>query len=622
MTPRTLEGQVLGKYRILEPLGRGGMAQVYRAYHPQLERYVAVKVLRTDLVEQEEFLARFQREARAVGGLRHPNVVQVFDFDVQDDLYYMVMELLEGDTLKARLNAYRAHGQVIPLGEMVRIMQDVLRGLGYAHQAGIIHRDVKPANILLTRQGEAVVTDFGIAQIVGGTNYTMSGALMGTLHYMAPEQGMGQKVDERSDLYSLGVVLYEMLAGHPPFDADTPLAILLKHLNDPLPLPRAPEMTIPQPFERVVLKALEKQPDDRYQSAQAMADAITRAVQQCIDPGMEAIVPPPASVQGADEASPSERLTVPPVYSGEARHALADAHFTEDETDMDLQKSLHAEAQPADPQPVLGQSVAAQGNTSEELSQAFQSLASALGGVATMAMSSVAESVRRAADTKAAEAKVAEAKQSPAQNRMQRAAPSQPVKPSWTLPQQADLKDAPVWVNRKAEAARDAEVLPPQLARISPRRGKPGQAAMAGVSLLLGFNLLAVWVGMAFNNWGTFAYGWPMELLLVGILLTLLMASLENLGMLIPVGIIGGNGLLMSFYAITNQWQLWSVFWPLEPLLILVSIFGTLFLVRNAPQPRQLARLLGTLLLLVFGAMVVIVGFGSLIIGAFHAVFG
>ncbi len=172
MAPLSLEGQSLGKYRILEPLGRGGMAQVFKAYHPQLDRYVAVKVLRSDLVEEAEFLARFRREARAVAALRHPNIVQIFDFDVQNDLYYMVMELLEGDTLKAYLNTLRVQGGRLPLGEMVRIFNDVLAGLAYAHAEGIIHRDLKPANIMLTRRGQAVLTDFGIAQIVGGTQYT------------------------------------------------------------------------------------------------------------------------------------------------------------------------------------------------------------------------------------------------------------------------------------------------------------------------------------------------------------------------------------------------------------------------------------------------------------------
>jgi len=186
MAASPLQGQALGNYRILDRLGRGGMAQVYRAYHPQLDRYVAVKVLRSDLVDDESFLSRFQREARAIAALRHPHIVQVYDFDVQDDVTYMVMELLDDDTLTTRLHDHRARGERMPPGEVVRILLDVLDGLSYAHGEGMVHRDIKPANILLTRRGEAVLADFGIAQIVGSTRHTASGALMGTLNYIAP----------------------------------------------------------------------------------------------------------------------------------------------------------------------------------------------------------------------------------------------------------------------------------------------------------------------------------------------------------------------------------------------------------------------------------------------------
>ncbi|MFW6135601.1 MAG: serine/threonine-protein kinase, partial [Chloroflexota bacterium] len=231
-TPSGLEGRTVGRYRILEPLGRGGMARVYRAYHPQLDRYVAVKVLRADLIGDQEFdagswRARFQREARAVAALRHPNVVRVFDFDVAGNLSYIVMECLEGDSLKTRLNDYRVRGERMPLGEVVRILLDVLNGLAYAHSEGMVHRDLKPANVLLTGRGDAVLSDFGIAQIVGGTRHTVPGALMGTVNYMSPEQGREGHSDPRSDLYSLGVIFYEMLVQRPPFEADTPLAVVM-----------------------------------------------------------------------------------------------------------------------------------------------------------------------------------------------------------------------------------------------------------------------------------------------------------------------------------------------------------------------------------------------------------
>jgi serine/threonine protein kinase len=341
MAPSTLAGQTLGKYRILEPLGRGGMAQVYKAYHPKLDRYAAIKVLRSDLVEEAEFLARFRREARAVAALRHPNIVQVFDFDTQDDLYYMVMELLEGDTLKAHLNSFRTSGLHLPHGDLVRILRDVLAGLAYAHSEGVIHRDLKPANIMLTRRGQAVLTDFGIAQIVGGTQYTVSGALMGTLNYMAPEQGLEGKCDARSDIYSLGIVFYEMLTGRVPFDADTPLAILLKHVNDPLPLPRTVDPSIPEPFERVALKALAKNPDDRYQSTAEMAAALDEAARQAgVEPPERVMLPQPGA------GSRSETAAVP-VFSGKERGQIADAGFAAGDTDVTFKPPKSAKTGPA-----------------------------------------------------------------------------------------------------------------------------------------------------------------------------------------------------------------------------------------------------------------------------------
>jgi serine/threonine-protein kinase len=324
MLAQKLEGQTLGKYRILDALGRGGMAQVYRGYHPQLDRYVALKVLRSDLVEQDEFLGRFKREAHAVSGLRHTNIVQVFDFDVQGDLHYMVMELLEGDTLRARLNEYRVRGERMPLNEILRVLVEVLAGLEYAHGEGIIHRDIKPANIMLTKRGQAVLTDFGIAQIVGSTQYTVSGALMGTLNYMAPEQGLKGTCDERSDIYSLGIVLYEMLTGYTPFDADTPLAILMKHLNDPLPLPSQVDPSLPREIEQIVLKALSKDPADRFQSADEMAQAVQSVLDGKLPNAARPMVPPPSGFQAQA------------VFSGAARQQISDHRFADADTNMDI----------------------------------------------------------------------------------------------------------------------------------------------------------------------------------------------------------------------------------------------------------------------------------------------
>jgi serine/threonine protein kinase len=196
--------------------------------------------------------------------------------------------------------------------------------LGYAHSQGLIHRDIKPANIMLTKRGEAVVTDFGIAQIVGETRYTVSGALMGTLSYMAPEQGLQGLCDQRSDLYSLGIVFYEMLTGFTPFDGDTPLAILLKHLHDPLPLPRQIDPALPESLEKIVLKALEKDPANRYQSCQEMTDALAQ-------------ISPEEVPEGARDAlNPASGYGPKAVFSGTSRQKISDLHLASQDTDPDL----------------------------------------------------------------------------------------------------------------------------------------------------------------------------------------------------------------------------------------------------------------------------------------------
>ncbi|MCA9873425.1 MAG: serine/threonine protein kinase [Anaerolineales bacterium] len=312
----SLEGQTLGKYTVLEPLGSGGMARVYRAYHPKLDRYVAIKVLRSDLVDDPMFLSRFRHEAQAVAALRHPNIVQVFDFDIENDDYYMVMELLDGDSLHTRLNDYRVRGEQMPYGEMVRILLDVLDGLDYAHAEGMIHRDIKPANILLTRKGQAV---------------------LGTLNYMAPEQGLQGICDARSDIYAMGVVFYEMLTQQPPYEADTPLAILLKHVNDPLPLPHLVNAAIPLSLERVVLKSLAKEPDNRFQSAAEMAQVLRQAAEEA-DVMLPTRISLPLSF--TTERAPAESVAV---ISGTARGQLANASFAAEETDASLGPKLEAE---------------------------------------------------------------------------------------------------------------------------------------------------------------------------------------------------------------------------------------------------------------------------------------
>ncbi len=301
-----LTGKTLGRYRVLERIGRGGMAEVYKAYQPALERHVAIKVLHSFLLEDEGSRERFSREAKAVAALRHPHIVQVFDFDNEGDEYFMVMEYVDGPNLKARLGALgRSHSR-LSLDEIGGIITAIGGALAYAHRQGMIHRDVKPHNIMFTGAGHALLTDFGIAKIVSGSNVSASGTLSGTPAYMSPEQGRAATLDGRSDLYSLGVVLYEMLTGQVPFDADTPFAVVIKHINDPLPLPRTLDPTIPPSLERVVFKALAKDPSDRFQSA----DEFVQATQAAI---ADAATPDPTRLTLPYARPPADPLTTLPM---------------------------------------------------------------------------------------------------------------------------------------------------------------------------------------------------------------------------------------------------------------------------------------------------------------------
>lgn len=268
----------LGKYEIIDRIGRGGMAEVYRGYHPALDRYVAVKLLHPFLADDPEFKDRFENEARNVAKLKHPNIVQVYDFeyDSEGESYYMVMELINGPTLKDNLFDLSSSEEWFPVAESIRVVRHAAEALAYAHQRGMIHRDVKPANLMLDEDQRVVLTDFGIAKIVTGTQFTASGGMVGTPAYMAPEQGLGEAGDERSDIYSLGVILFQLVTGRLPFDADTPLGIILKHLNEPVPSPHEFNPDIPEDLENIICCALAKDPADRYQSAAEMAYDLER----------------------------------------------------------------------------------------------------------------------------------------------------------------------------------------------------------------------------------------------------------------------------------------------------------------------------------------------------------
>ncbi len=268
-----LVGTSIGQYQIVERLGRGGMATVYKGYQPALERYVAVKVLDPTVSSEELFLARFQREARAVALLRHPHIVQIYDFGHINDMYYMVMEYVDGQSLRERLKTAISESRFMPIQEVLGIVWSIASALDYANQRGIIHRDIKPGNILLSSDGQAVLSDFGIAQMITSSRLTLSG-LVGTPNYMSPEQGQGLDIDQRTDIYSLGIVTYEMFTNQVPFSSDTPFAVVMAHVTRPLPSLRKYRPDIPAAAEDVLVKATAKEKEQRYYRAMEFAESL------------------------------------------------------------------------------------------------------------------------------------------------------------------------------------------------------------------------------------------------------------------------------------------------------------------------------------------------------------
>jgi serine/threonine protein kinase len=299
-------GETIGPYRITDQLGHGGMATVYRAYHANLDRYVAIKVLHAALKSDPNFETRFRREAQIVARLDHPNIVPIYDYDEHHGEPYLVMKFIEGDTLKARL----VH-KPLTLEETLHIMTAIGGALTYAHERDILHRDIKPSNILIDVTGVPYLADFGLARMASAGESTLSQDMMlGTPQYISPEQAQGvQHLTASTDIYSLGVVLYELTVGRVPFTADTPFAIIHSHIFSPLPLPSRVNPQVPAPVERVLMKALAKNPADRYESAVQMVDAFREAV---LESGMSELsaghyrVPLPTAENGAESANPAQ----------------------------------------------------------------------------------------------------------------------------------------------------------------------------------------------------------------------------------------------------------------------------------------------------------------------------
>jgi tetratricopeptide (TPR) repeat protein len=254
-----------GRYELLEKLGEGGMAEVYRAIQISLDREVAIKFIKPSLTGDTQFAMRFEREAKAIGRLSHPHIMHVHAFEqAEDGRYFLVMEMLKGYSLADEIKSRKFTAELFALSDVLTITRSVAEALGYAHQQGVLHRDVKPHNIFLTDDNRVVVTDFGIAKVISEGQLTETGSTIGTPHYFAPEQGYGKPVDHRVDIYALGVVFYELLTLQVPFDADSMLGIIAQHANAPIPDPREKRPDLPEVVTLIVLRAMAKNPDDRY----------------------------------------------------------------------------------------------------------------------------------------------------------------------------------------------------------------------------------------------------------------------------------------------------------------------------------------------------------------------
>lgn len=271
---------IAGRYEIFEHIAGGGMATVYKGKDNILHRIVAIKVMDPSLGHDDEFVKRFILEAQATGRLSHPNIVNVYDAGEEDGLYYMVMEFVESITLKD----YIIENGFLSPEKAIDICMQICDGLSHAHSHGIIHRDIKPHNILCTPDGRFKLTDFGIARLIGDSNHlTKTGTVMGSVHYFSPEQASGQTISYPSDLYSLGIVLFEMLTGSVPFDAKEHIMVAMMHLHEEVPDPRLVQEDLPLQLKEVLDRVLAKKPEDRYQTAIEFKEALQQSIQpqQC-----------------------------------------------------------------------------------------------------------------------------------------------------------------------------------------------------------------------------------------------------------------------------------------------------------------------------------------------------
>ena len=313
-----LTGKQLGKYRVVAPLGEGGMAAVYKAYQAGMDRHVALKILPRHFASDPEFVGRFEQEAKVIAKLQHVYILPVHDYGEDEGYTYIVMPFVERGTLGDRLD-----DKPLPLLEIRRIISQVGDALDYAHSRELVHRDVKPSNVLIDEQGNCLLTDFGISKMVGGTTkFTQTGAIIGTPEFMSPEQILGEELDGRSDIYSLGVVLYQLATGRPPYRAETPPAVFVKHLHDPLPPPSTYNPDIPPALEKVILKALARDREDRFETAGEMVKALQAAIP--LDGSMETVQEKvePVSTPTVVESVETVAEAIPPTPAPPAVQAL------------------------------------------------------------------------------------------------------------------------------------------------------------------------------------------------------------------------------------------------------------------------------------------------------------
>jgi serine/threonine protein kinase len=316
------------RYLIEEMLGQGGMSAVYKASDPNLKRVVAIKMIHSHLSNEPDFVQRFEEEASGVAQLRHQGIIQVYDFNKDNDDYYMVMEFVPGETFQQHLKRLNAEGRQLPIQKAVEYMADICDAVDYAHRRGMIHRDIKPANLMLSTHDQAILMDFGIAKIVGGQRHTATGAVVGTAMYMSPEQIRGEHADRRTDIYSLGVTLFEIVSGHPPFQADSAMTLMMMHINDPVPDPKKLNPDVPDDLVAVIRRALAKNPNDRYQTAAEMASAL-RNISGRLKSGVSAQMPAPAATMLEEIPKP---VVSPEATFYEAPRATSDGTVVENAT--------------------------------------------------------------------------------------------------------------------------------------------------------------------------------------------------------------------------------------------------------------------------------------------------